>query len=157
MGDEGSEGPWVDVLNSLAQYALGQVGAEDTLEQALSTLHQIDDQRMLAYTLTLAAEIDLAKGRVEPAIARATAALPAAQVVDYPSGIALAWAAMVRGALALGNHQRAVKSFQDLQHQIANRALSTRARTAIGELTQQLAPITESGGEHGSHTRRENL
>ncbi len=138
MGDEGSEGPCAVALNSLAHYALGQVGAEATLEQALATLRQIDDQRMLAYTLTFAAEIDLEKGRVELAIARAEAALPAAQTVDYPSGIAIAWAAMVQGVLALGDPQRAIEYFQDLQRQIDNRALSVRARTAINHLAQQL-------------------
>lgn len=138
MGDEGSEGPSAVALNSLAQYALGQEEAEDALEQALSTLRQIDDQRMLAYTLTFAAEIDLENGRVELAIARAQEALPAAQVVDYRSGIAIAWATIVRGILTLGEHQRAVEHFQDLQCQIDNRALSVRARTVINHLAQQL-------------------
>ncbi len=137
ISDEGSEGPFAVALNSLANYVIGQTDAE-AIEQALSTLRQIDANRMLAYSLTFAAEIDLDNHRIELAIARAQAALQAAQIVDCSSEIALAWVALIRGMLILGKPQCALELFQDLQRQIDRSALSTRALTAIDCLAQHL-------------------
>lgn len=137
ISGEGSEGSFAVVLNSLANYVMGQSDAA-AIEQALSTLRQIDANRMLAYSLTFAAEIDLDNHRIELAIARAQEALQAAQIVDCSSEIALAWVALIRGMLILGKPQCALELFQDLQRQIDRRTLSTRALTAIDCLAQHL-------------------
>ncbi|MEP0752771.1 AAA family ATPase [Trichocoleus sp. Lan] len=143
ISGEGSEGPFAVALSSLARYVIGEMGAEDALEPALSTLRRIDANRMLAYILSFAAARDLERGRVELAIARAQEALHAAQIVDHPSEIALAWAALIRGKLALGEQKRAAELFQSLQYQIDPRVLSVRAQTAINRLPQELRTNAE--------------
>jgi hypothetical protein len=111
------------------------------LEQALSTLRQMDSQRMLAYTLTFAADVDLKYHRTELAIARAEAAFRAAQIVDHPSEIALAEATLIRGRLQHGDHKTALQSFKNLQQRTNLYAVSARARVAIQQLGEQLEEI----------------
>ena len=128
IGGEGSEGATAVALDALARYMMGQ---QDQLEQSVLTLRQLDCQRMLAYILTFAAEIDLESSRVKLAITRAQAALDAARIVDHPSLIALAWVMLIRGLLAAGECDRAAELRHNLQSEIDNFVLSTRARSAI--------------------------
>lgn len=71
--------------------------------------------------------------------------------------IAIARAAMIQGVLALSDHQRAVESFQDLQHQINSRALSACAHSTINRLAQQLETQITSLGDHVWHSCKGNL
>ncbi|MBD2027883.1 AAA family ATPase [Leptolyngbya sp. FACHB-711] len=138
ISGEGSEGAFAAALDALARYSIGQNGAELMLEQALSALQQMDSQRMLAYTLTFAAEIDLKYHRTELAIARAEAAFRAAQIVDHPSEIALAGATLVCSKFGSGDHKTALELFKNLQQRINIYLISERARTAIQQLAEQL-------------------
>lgn len=144
MSGEGSEGPFAAALSALADYALGQDGAKDILEQALLTLRQIDAKRMLAYVLTFAAEIDVKYDRIELALSRAEAALKAAKIINYPSEVVLAWAMVVHATLALDKCSEAMKHFQALQQHLGEWPLSVRARTAVNRLIQEFKDSEKS-------------
>lgn len=128
---EGSEGAIAQALLALANYQLHQPGADAALERAIVTLQQIDAKRMLSYVLIGAAQIDLDCDRTFLATTRAEAALAAAQTVDHPSEIALAWAILIQGILSLGDRERAIVLFESLQERIDRPALSFRARAAV--------------------------
>jgi hypothetical protein len=72
------------------------------------------------------------------ATARAEAALEAAQTVDHPGEIALAWAILIQGALGLGDRERAMVLFESLRDRIDRPALSFRARTAVDRAIEQI-------------------
>jgi hypothetical protein len=72
------------------------------------------------------------------ATARAEAALEAAQTVDHPSEIALAWTVLIQGALGLGDRERAMVLFESLRDRIDHPALSFRARTAVDRAIEQI-------------------
>jgi len=72
------------------------------------------------------------------ATARAEAALQAAQTVDHPSEIALAWAILIEGALGLGDREGATAWFESLRDRIDRPALSFRARTAVDRAIEQI-------------------
>ena len=108
------------------------------MEQAIATLQQVDAKRMLSYVLIGAAQVDLECDRPLLATARAEAALEAAQTVDHPSEIALAWAILIQGALALGDREGATARFKSLRERIDRPALSFRARTAVDRAIEQI-------------------
>ncbi|MBD3887155.1 AAA family ATPase [Phormidium tenue FACHB-886] len=154
MDETSSEGAIAAALSLLAQYPSDTAGHQAALEQTLSALHQLDDQRMLAYTLNCAAEIDLQQNRVELAIARAEAALAAASVVEHHSCLAIAWAILGQGHLALGDAKQAIEILQSLQRQIVHQPISVRASAAVQQLAQQLEPyLIKSGEIYGNRTR----
>ncbi|MEG3991330.1 hypothetical protein QUA13_30135 [Microcoleus sp. S28C3] len=135
---EGSEGAIAQALLALANYQLQQIGADAALERAIATLQQVDAKRMLSYVLIGAAQVDLECDRPLLATARAEAALEAAQTVDHPSEIALAWAILIQGALALGEREGATARFESLRDRIDRTALSFRARTAVDRAIEQI-------------------
>ncbi|MEG4858936.1 BTAD domain-containing putative transcriptional regulator [Microcoleus sp. K1-B6] len=135
---EGSEGAIAQALLALANYQLQQIGADAALERAIATLQQVDAKRMLSYVLIGAAQVDLECDRPLLATARAEAALEAAQTVDHPSEIALAWAILIQGALALGDREGATARFESLRDRIDRPALSFRARTAVDRAIEQI-------------------
>lgn len=158
MGGEGSEGAIAAALTALAHYLNQPLSAADPLEQAIAHLRRLDDQRMLAYTLAFAAEMDLQQDRVDTAIARAEAAIAAARIVEYLSGMAMAWVTLIRGKLTLGQREPAIKQFQTFKQQVDDRVICVRARLAVHQLTQQLQPFVMSSGEtYGSRSGRKNL
>ncbi|WP_088889334.1 AAA family ATPase [Leptolyngbya ohadii] len=146
ISGEGSERAFAAALDALARYLLDQPEARVLLKQALSALQQLDSQRMLAYALTFAAEVDLKHHRTELAIDRAEAAFRAAQLVDHPSETALAAVTLIRGKLQSGDRQSALNSFENLfenlfenfQQKVSLSAISERARIAIEQLRKQL-------------------
>jgi predicted ATPase len=146
MGETNTESAIAAALTLLVQYRANPIRHHALLEQVLSTLNQLDDQRLRAYTLTYAAETDLQYQRIDLAITRAQAALTAARVVDHASCIALAWVAWVRGLLASGELQQAIATFNALRQQIRDRAISVRAHTALQQLELQIG----EGEMHGS-------
>ncbi|MEG4208395.1 hypothetical protein QUA20_31540 [Microcoleus sp. Pol7_A1] len=135
---EGSEGAIAQALLALANYQLQQTGADAALERAIATLQQVDAKRMLSYVLIGAAQVDLECDRPLLATARAEAALEAAQTVDHPSEIALAWAILIQGALGLGDREGATARFESLRDRIDRTALSFRARTAVDRAIEQI-------------------
>lgn len=135
---EGSEGTVAMALAALAHYRLGQPNAETALTQAIATLQQVDAKRMLAYVLIGAAEVDLNHAQPELAVNRAEAALKNAQIVNHPSEIALSWAILIQGLLALGEQQRATAQFERLPQTIDRYDLSLLAQAAVERAIQQM-------------------
>lgn len=131
---EGSEAPHAAALDAVTRYLLQEKNAAAALERSCFTLHQIDSPRMLAYVQTLAAEFDLQQGRTQQAIERAEAALAAAQIVNIPSDIALAWAVLIQGVLALGQIDCAADHFQTLTRKLGDCALSARAQRQVRQI-----------------------
>jgi hypothetical protein len=153
MDETGIEGAIAAALSLLAQYASEQ-SDPTVLEQIFVALNQLDDQRMLAYSLNYAAQIDLQQNHVKLAIARAEAALAAARVVKHHSCLAIARAILGRGQLALGQTEQAIATLHNLRRQIDHHLISVRAHAAVEQLAQQLEPyLTTSGGKHGDRTR----
>ena len=140
---EGSEGAVANALLALANYQLQQIGADAALEPAIATLQQVDAKRMLAYVLIGAAQVHLECDRPLLATARAEAALEAAQTVDRPTEIALAWAILIQGALALGDREGATAWFESLRDRIDRPALSFCASTAVDRAIAQMQKIIE--------------
>jgi hypothetical protein len=64
--------------------------------------------------------------------------LQAAQTVDHPSEIALAWAILIQGALGSGDREGATARFESLRDRIDRPALSFRARTAVDRAIEQI-------------------
>jgi DNA-binding SARP family transcriptional activator/predicted ATPase len=136
---EGSEAPHAAALDAVTRYLLKEKNAEVALERSCLTLHQIDSPRMLATIQTLAAEFDLQQGNPKQAISRAEAALAAAQTVNNPSEIALAWTVLIQNVLALGQIDCAKDHFYSLTRKLRNDSLSVRAQQALNRVEQLLS------------------
>ncbi len=136
---EGTEGPAAEALEALARVALGEATAEPRLERALDALREVDAKGMLAYVLTLAAEIDRGRGAIDRARARAEQALSAAQIVARKSLVALARAVLAEIALASGDRDAARAQVDATRPDLASpHALSARARAAIERVAAAL-------------------
>lgn len=98
---EGSEAPFARALDGLCAYAMQEPDA--TLEAALERLRIADAKHRLAYTLTRAALLDLERGRVDTALARATEALAYAEVLERPTETLLAHVALAQAHSAAGD------------------------------------------------------
>jgi tetratricopeptide (TPR) repeat protein len=138
---EGSERAIAIALAALAYYQLAQPTAEDALveiNRAIATLQQVDAKRMLAYVLIGAAAVDLESDRPELAVERATTALQNARIVNHPSEIALSWAILIQGLLALGEQKQAAAQLEELRRTVNYHDLSFLALNAIARAMQQL-------------------
>jgi DNA-binding SARP family transcriptional activator/predicted ATPase len=140
---EGSEGAIAAGLEALTHYRLQHSEAECALEQAIVRLQQVDAKRMLSYVLVGAAELDLEQRRWESAATRAEVALQAAQTMQHPSEIALAWAMLTQATLALGESKRTAQ-LSVLPGQIDRHDLCFRAQNAIARTMQQMQPAASS-------------
>ncbi|MBD2461381.1 AAA family ATPase [Oscillatoria sp. FACHB-1407] len=138
ISGEASEGAFAAALDALARYSVGEDSANVLLEQALAQLRQLDSQRMLAYTLTIAAGVDLQHDRVEMAIAHAEEAFRAAKIVAHPSELALAGVALAQARLTQGDRSSALQLLEDLQQQLDLQTVSTLAQKAIAQLWTML-------------------
>jgi hypothetical protein len=125
---EGSEGAIAAALKALANYKLQKTGAEVELQQAITTLRQIDAKRMLSCVLNVAAEADLAAQRLELAVVRAEAALEVAQIKNHASETASAWAILIHSLVGLGDWKQATAQFEALHPHIDRRELSAHAQ-----------------------------
>lgn len=133
---EGSEAAVASALQALARYRLEQPDAQ--LNEAIATLLQLDAKRMLSYILTGAAEVDLNRDRPHLAVDRAEIALKNARIVNHPSEIALSWAILIQGLLALGERERATAQLELLRQSIEHYDLSFSAQLAIERASQQM-------------------
>lgn len=138
---EGSEGAMAAALTALANYQLQHPEADAGLEQAIMTLQYVDAKRMLSYVLIGAAKIDLDGDRPQLAVVRSAAALQAAQTVDHPSEVALAWAISVQALLMSGDREQAIARFESLYDTIDCHTLSVRARNAVEQTMQQIQKL----------------
>lgn len=135
---EGSEGPHAAALDALIHYLLQAKHARDALERSRQILKQIDSPRMLSYIQTLAAAWDLQQGHFNQAIARAEEALAAAQEVDNPSELALAWVMVIQSHHQLGNLEDAKQYLVELKTRLQGQPLSARAQQSLAQLEQSL-------------------
>lgn len=139
---EGSEGAIASALKALANYNLQQPAAESVLEEAILKLRHVDAKRMLSYVLIGAAEVDLAQGRAELAAIRSKTALQTAQVMQYPSEIALAWAISLQANLALGKQEPSITCSVSLPDEIERHTLCFRAQKALEQTITQIQNAT---------------
>lgn len=131
---EGSEAPHAAALDAVTRYLLQENNAAESLERSCQVLRQIDSPRMLAYVQTIAAQWDLARGDLHQAIARAEDALEAAQLVNNPSEIALAWSLVIQASHQRGNRDCAQRHFADLKTKLKDQTLSAQAQQSIAGL-----------------------
>lgn len=137
---EGSEVPMAETLEVLARLALGEDAASGLLEAALERLRLIDTKGLLAYAQNLAAEIDLAAGRLAGAERRATEALGAARTVERRSQVVLARAMLARIALLEGDREAAKDHLAVARGDACDpERVSARARRAVERLATELA------------------
>ncbi|MEW6494066.1 MAG: hypothetical protein AB1589_16365 [Cyanobacteriota bacterium] len=134
----GTEAPHAAALDAVIRYALGEKEAAEAIARSCLTLQRLDSPRMLCYIQTFAAEIDLQQQHTEQAITRAQEALQAAQIVNNPSELALAWAVFIQAEISLGDRKSATKHWQDFKQKVGKQALSHRASTAFKGIEQQL-------------------
>lgn len=140
---DGSEGAVAAALEALVNYHLqpsppGLSQAEPVLLEAIALLQQVDAKRVLAYLLSSAAGVDLANDRPELAVQRAETALANAQLVNHPSIIALSWALLIQGLLALGELEQAAIQFAAFQPLIQQQDLSLLAQTQVNTVIQAM-------------------
>jgi len=130
----GNEAAIAAAFKSLVHYQLDQADAQTQLHQALATLQEVDAQRTRAYILTWIAEHHLKQSAVDVALTHAQTALEAAQIVNHPSNIALAWTTLIQAYLMQNQKQEANHHFQKLKQQVERHSLSARANQAIANL-----------------------
>lgn len=145
---EGSEAPHAAALDAVTRYVLGEKNAAEVLAQSRQSLQQIDSPRMLAFIQTIAANWDRQQGDFKQAIARAEDALEAAQVVDNPSEIALAWSIIIQTSHQLGNVDCARRHFLTLKESLKEQSLSALAQQRMTQLAQELDELPAPKGEH---------
>ena len=131
---EGSEAPHAAALDAVMRYLTQEQNAADSLARSLQVLRQIDSPRMLAFIQTIAAQRDLAEGNLQQAVARGEEALEAAQLVNNPSAIALAWSVIIQANHQRGNLDSAQRHFADLKTKLKDQALSAQAQQRMTDL-----------------------
>lgn len=130
---DGSEAPYARVLATLCCAAREDPGADADVERALEALAVADAKHRLAFALAVGAELDLRAGRHERAGKRAREALHLAMLLELPSEVAVAHAALARVAEAVRDeagrqaHGEALRRLQD-------RNLSRHARNLVEAL-----------------------
>lgn len=127
----GSEAPHAAALDAVTRYVLQEQNAVDSLLRSLQVLRQIDSPRMLADIQTIAAQWDLTQGNLPQAVTRAEEARSAAQLIDNPSAITLAWAVIIQADLQCGNVDRAQHHWAELKTQLKDHAFSAQAQQRI--------------------------
>ena len=100
---EGSEGAIADAFDALAMEGAGEADGTTRIAAAVEALAQADAKAMLAYVLTVAAEMAGERGAFTDASRLAQRALEAAQPLGKPSASVLAHAALGRAALGAGD------------------------------------------------------
>jgi DNA-binding SARP family transcriptional activator len=137
---EGSEAPMAETLEALARLELGEDAASGLLETAIERLRLIDTKGLLAYAQILAAEIDLAAGRLAAAERRAMEALGAARTVERRSQVVLARTILARIALREGDRDAAMDHLAVARGDACDpERVSARARRAVERLAAELA------------------
>jgi DNA-binding SARP family transcriptional activator/tetratricopeptide (TPR) repeat protein len=132
---EGSEAPFAHALEALCRYAIDDETA--SLDAALDELRAADAKHRLAYTLTRAALLDVERGRVEDALARAGEALGYAQALERATEVLLAHVALARA-------HRAAKDTAAFERHLDAIAAFDAAPVAQWARTKA-APLTAAG------------
>lgn len=100
---DGSEAPFARALEGLCRYALEDDATQ--LDTALNDLRAADAKFRLSYALTRAALLDVERGRPDDAVARATEALAAAEVLERATEMMLAHVALAEAHRAQGDDE----------------------------------------------------
>ncbi len=125
---DGSEAPYARALSALCRLTHGDTGAEAELDAALEALAVADAKHRLACALICAAELDSRAGRQDRARMRAGEALRLASLLDLPSEMACAHAALAGIAGATGD-EAARRAHSDALRGLRARNLSHHARS----------------------------
>ena len=112
---EGSEAPFARALVALTRHALGEAGAGPALDAALEELRVADAKLRLAYTLTRAARVDLARGDSRRAREWAEEARRTAAVLGRPTETLLAGVALARACRLSGDVAEADRVLGELR------------------------------------------
>lgn len=139
LRQDGSEAPYARALALLCRIARGDA-AEGDLDAALDALAVADAKHRMACALTLAAEMDIRAGRHSCARMRAQEALRLAELLDLPSEMACARAALARIAEAVGDDAERRAHGEALRGLLA-RNLSHHARS-MAEVLAAATPET---------------
>ena len=155
LGGEGSEGVTADAFEALALCGSRDPEGPAKLGLAIEGLAKADAKAMLAYVLTIAAEMALARSPSE-AKALAERALRAAEPLGKPSALILARVLLGRCALAMGRRDKAQVALAEarglLEHPFG---VSKRARDAVVAL-EALSNADPNGTSHGPKVENEN-
>lgn len=135
---DGSEGATAAALLALTRYQLREAGAEMALAEAIATLQQVDNKRMLSYVLIGAAMVDLSSDRPELAATRAELAQRTAYTLNHPSEMTLASALGIQSALACGDRSRVAADWTALLQQCDRPNLSALACTLLDQVQAEI-------------------
>jgi DNA-binding SARP family transcriptional activator/DNA polymerase III delta prime subunit len=140
---EGSEVPFARALVALCRYATDAEAGGAALDTALADLRVADAKQRLGYLLTRAAEMDLRNGNAAVARRRAEEALQLARLLERPSDIVLARAA-VAAAAALQKDDATVDRERAELNADALRSVSAHARATAEHLLRPLGDHHEA-------------
>jgi predicted ATPase len=141
---EGSEAPFARALLALCLHARGDREGLPALERALDELRLVDAKLRLAYTLTRAARIELARGDGAGARRRAEEARRMATVLGRPTETLLAGITLVRALRLAGDTAEAER----LRGELRDSPPAGAAALALREL-QELLREGEGRGAAG--------
>lgn len=143
---DGSEAPYARVLAALCCAARDDPAdadkADGDVERALEALTAADAKHRLAFALAIGAELDIRAGRHARARTRAQEALRLAMLLELPSEIAVAHAALARIAESLMDDAER-RSHAAALRGLLGRNLSRHARSLAERV---VAEVTEGAG-----------
>jgi tetratricopeptide (TPR) repeat protein len=131
---DGSEQPLAQAVYGLCLYH--EHDDPEPLNQAIEDLRIADAKHRLAYTQSRAAMIDLERGRVESAVARAREALQSAELLRRPTEMLIAHLALYYAGMATGD-ERAIAAESEAMSALCEQGVAVWARQkARAALTQ---------------------
>ena len=131
---DGSEQPLAQAVYGLCLYH--EHDDPEPLNQAIEDLRIADAKHRLAYTQSRAAMIDLERGRVESAVARAREALQSAELLRRPTEMLIAHLALYHAGMATGD-ERAIAAESEAMSALCEQGVAVWARQkARAALTQ---------------------
>jgi DNA-binding SARP family transcriptional activator len=142
---EGSEAPFARALTALGRHALGDPEGMVELEAAIERLRLVDAKLRLAYTLTRAARIDLARGDGPRARTRADEARRTVAVLGRPTEALLAAITFARACRQSGDAAEAERVLGEL----GTTSFSGAAAFALRELEELLHGGDTAGAAGG--------
>jgi hypothetical protein len=156
LGGEGSEGLIADAFEALARTGGGgDAKAAGALTAALDTLERADAKAMLAYSLTMAAEIAIAARAFVDGAALAARALAAATPLGKPSALILAHAALGQAAMGSGRAAEARTHLETARGSLGHPyGVARRARDAVDRLTAALSNAGTNAAAHAGATKK---
>jgi hypothetical protein len=126
---EGSEVPFARALHAVCRCARGAPHTDVELEGWIDALRVADAKHRLAFTLLSAIELDIERAEWERAKARAEEALQMAELLERPSEIVFAHAALARIARAQQDEAGYRRHLAELQARMSG-PVSKLARSA---------------------------